>query len=199
MHLRVVGAGLPRTGTSSLKLALEHLLGAPCYHMSAIPTHPFDLGAGWDLALAGGTPDWDTLLEGYVATADWPASMFWRELSTANPDALVVLSVRDSAEAWYRSFDEMILPHVRASLAPGWSEGRSLVALLERFSGTQAWDELALLMAAYEQHNAEVRKTVPPDRLLEWRATQGWEPLCRALGLPAPDLAFPRIDGRGSQ
>lgn len=199
MHLRVVGAGLPRTGTSSLKLALEHLLGTPCYHMSAIPTHPFDLGAGWDLALAGGTPGWDTLLEGYVATADWPASMFWRELSTANPDALVVLSVRDSAEAWYRSFDEMILPHVRASLAPGWSEGRGLVALLERFSGTQAWDEPALLMAAYEQHNAEVRKTVPPDRLLEWRATQGWEPLCRALGLPAPDLAFPRIDGRGSQ
>lgn len=197
MHLRVVGAGLPRTGTSSLKQALAQLLAAPCYHMSAIPTHPFDLGAGWDLALAGGTPDWDTMLEGYAATLDWPASMFWRELSEANPDALVVLSVRDSAEAWYRSFDEMILPHVRACLAPDWSEGRGLVALLERFSGTREWDDPALLMAAYERHNASVRTSVPAHRLLEWRATAGWAPLCQALGLPVPEQPFPWSDGRG--
>ncbi len=76
MQLRVVGAGLPRTGTSSLKVALERLLGGRCYHMSAIPGHPFELGAGWDNVLAGGTPDWDQLFEGYVAAVDWPASLF---------------------------------------------------------------------------------------------------------------------------
>ena len=197
MNLRVVGAGLPRTGTSSLKVALEHLLGRKCYHMSVIPGHPFDLGPGWDRALAGETPDWDQLLAGYVAAVDWPASMFWRELSEANPDALVLLSVRDTPEAWWRSADEMVLPHTRQSLAVDWRAGRGLVSLLERFTGTQQWDDPALLMAAYERHNAEVRKTIPQGRLLEWRATEGWEPICRALGLPVPNLPFQRIDGRG--
>ena len=110
MNLRVVGAGLPRTGTSSLKKALENLLGGRCYHMMEIPGHPFDLGAGWNRALAGDAPDWAKLFDGYVAAVDWPASIFWRELSEANPAALVLLSVRDTAEVWWRSADEMILP-----------------------------------------------------------------------------------------
>ena len=98
MNLRVIGAGLPRTGTHSLGTALEHLLGGRYYHMSVIPGHPFDLGDGWNRALANQTVDWDQLFEGYVAALDWPASMFWRELSAAYPEALVLLSVRDSAE-----------------------------------------------------------------------------------------------------
>ena len=89
MKLRIVGAGLPRTGTSSLAVALEQMLGGRSYHMSTIPGHPFDLGTGWNQALAGDTPDWDQLFDGYVAAVDWPASMFWRELSDANPNALV--------------------------------------------------------------------------------------------------------------
>src|SRR5688500_18304876 len=96
MPLRVVGAGLPRTGTSSLTIALEHLLSGRIHHMSAIPGHPFDLGTGWNQALAGEMPDWEQLLDGYVAAVDWPASMFWRQLSETYPDALVLLSVRDS-------------------------------------------------------------------------------------------------------
>jgi sulfotransferase family protein len=76
MNLRVPGAGLPRTGTSSLKDALESLLGGRCYHMRVIPGHPLDLRAGWDRALAGDAPDWDQLFDGYVAAVDWPASMF---------------------------------------------------------------------------------------------------------------------------
>src|ERR671918_1069687 len=98
MSLRVVGAGLPRTGTASLVVALEYLLGGRSYHMRVIPGHPFDLGPGWNLALSGGKPDWDALLDGYIAAVDWPASMFWRELSGAYPDALVLLSVREDAE-----------------------------------------------------------------------------------------------------
>jgi hypothetical protein len=98
MNLQVVGAGLPRTGTASLAIGLEHLLSGPCYHMREIPGHPFDLGPGWDQALLGGLPNWDLLMNGYSAAVDWPVSMFWRELSEANPNALVLLSVRESAE-----------------------------------------------------------------------------------------------------
>jgi hypothetical protein len=94
MALRVVGAGLPRTGTSSLQAALQQLLSGRCYPMRVIPSHPFDLGTEWDQALAGQAVDWDALTAGFVAAVDWPASLFWRELSFANPDALVLLSTR---------------------------------------------------------------------------------------------------------
>lgn len=118
MSLRVVGAGLPRTGTHSLQIAPEQLLGGRCYHMREIPGHPFDLGEGWNQAQTGDTPDWNQIFDGYVATVDWPASMFWRELSEANPEALVLLSVRDSAETWWQSVDATILPVARKALAP---------------------------------------------------------------------------------
>ena len=196
MTLRVVGAGLPRTGTSSLTIALEHLLGGRIHHMSTIPGHPFDLGTGWNQALAGDMPDWDQLLDGYVAAVDWPASMFWRQLSETYPDALVLLSLRDSAKTWWQSVEATILPVARVALAPDWSEGRGLLELFEQFTGSKQWDAPAKLMAAYERHNAEVRQTVPPHRLLEWRAADGWTPLCAALDVPVPDQPFPWVNRR---
>jgi Sulfotransferase domain len=83
--LRVVGAGLPRTGTQSLQTALVRLLGQPCYHMSVIPGHPFDLGEPWRSAFAGEQVAWGSVLKGYGAAVDWPASSFWRELCAAHP------------------------------------------------------------------------------------------------------------------
>src|SRR4051812_39414468 len=112
-------------------------------------------------------------MDGYVAAVDWPASMFWRELSEANPGALVLLSVRDTAEAWWHSADEAILHYARKARAPDWDGGRGFLALLERFTGTVRWDDASTMMAAYERHNAEVRKAVPAARLLEWRAVEG--------------------------
>lgn len=195
-NLRIIGAGLPRTGTSSLRVALEALLGGPCLHMSAIPGHPFDLGAGWGRALAGDPPAWPQLLDGFAAAVDWPASLFWRELSAAYPDALVLLSVRDTAEVWWQSAEATILPVARMALAPDWRGGRDLLALLERFAGTVHWDDPATLMAAYERHNAAVRAAIPPHRLLEWRAAEGWAPICRAIGVPVPDRPFPWTNRR---
>ena len=196
MKLQVVGAGLPRTGTQSLQIALTHLLDGRCYHMREIPDHPFNLGAGWDRALAGDPTDLDRLLDGYVATVDWPASMFWRELSEANPDALVFLSVRETPEIWWQSVDATILPVARRALEPGWKEGRGLLDLLERFTGAKEWDNAGTMMAAYERHNAKVRRSAPPGQLLEWRATEGWEPICRALRLPIPEIPFPWTNRR---
>ena len=191
MHLRVIGAGLPRTGTFSLKQALEHLLGGPCCHMSAIPGQPFNLGRGWERAGTGAEPDWPALLESYIAAVDWPVSFSWRQLQTMDPQALVVLSVHDSAEAWWQSMDKTIL---RQALAPDWNRGRDLIVLLDRFTGARRWDVPAVLQAAYERHNAAVRETVPRDRLLEWRSTDGWAPRCRALGVPVPDMPFPFVN-----
>src|SRR5258706_16209712 len=122
--------------------------------------------------------------------------MFWRELSAANPAAPVLLSVRDTAEMWWRSADATILPYARMALAPDWSGGRGLLALLERFTGTTRWDDPATLMAAYERHNAEVREAIPRERLLEWRAAEGWAPICRALGAPPPAVPFPGTNRR---
>lgn len=159
--------------------------------MSAIPGHPFDLGADWDRALAGDTVDWPAVLQRYVAVVDWPASAFWREISATHPDALVLLSVRENSQTWWESLEATVLPAARMSQAPEWKEGRALIQLLERFTGSRHWDDRALLMKAYDGHLAEVRETASAGRLLEWRAEDGWLPLCRALGLPVPDEPFP--------
>jgi hypothetical protein len=197
MTLRVIGAGLPRTGTASLKEALEMLLGGKCHHMRELPGHPFDLGEGWSRALSGQAPDWEQLFAGYAATVDWPAAHFWHDLSLAYPDALVLLSVRSSAEVWWQSAEATILPVARESLAPNWSGGRDFLTLLEEFAGTSHWDEPAALMKAYERHNDSVRATISPERLLEWQVEEGWAPICHALGLPVPDQPFPWANRRG--
>lgn len=196
MDLKVVGAGLPRTGTSSLRKALEYLLDGPCCHMSAIPGHPFDLGEGWQRAIAGKPTDWDRVLDGYVAAVDWPASLFWRELSERNPDALVLFSVRKSPVEWWESVNATIMRPARMALAPDWEDGRDLLDLFELFTGTTQWDDPEIMMAAYERHNEDVRKTVPADQLLEWHASEGWEPICQALDLPVPDKPFPWVNQR---
>lgn len=196
MTLRVIGAGLPRTGTASLKQALELLLGDKCYHMRELPDHPFDLGEDWSHALVGQTPDWEQLLAGYIATVDWPASFFWRDLSIAYPNATVLLSVRSSAEVWWQSTEATILPVARQSLAADWSGGRDFLTLLEKFAGTAHWDDPATLMTAYERHNASVRATIPPYRLVEWQVGEGWPSICHALGLPIPNQPFPWTNKR---
>lgn len=195
--VRVVGAGLPRTGTSSLKMALERLLGGRCSHMSEIEGHPFDLGAPWEAALAGRPVRWKEALTGYVAFLDWPASMFWRELAGSHPDALVLLSTRDAPETWWQSLEATVLPFARRSAGPDWEEGRDLAALFELFAGTPRWDERDVLLSAYERHNAQVRLAAAPERLVEWHPGDGWGPLCRALGLPVPAEPFPWVNKRG--
>ena len=196
MDLRVVGAGLPRTGTESLRSALERLLGAPCAHMRTIPGHPFDCGPGWRLALEGGTPDWDSLLAGCAAGVDWPVGLFWREIAEHWPDCLVVLSDRGSTQTWLDSMFATVVPVARTCTAPDWTGGRDLGRMLERFAGTPAWDDRAVLGAAHDRWVADVRSGVPPARLVEWPTGAGWQPLCDALGVPVPDDPFPWTNRR---
>ena len=191
MALRVVGAGLGRTGTMSLKIALERLLGAPCYHMAEVFRHSEHV-SHWHAAARGRMPDWHRLLAGYAAAVDWPAAAFWPELSAAFPDALVLLSVRD-AQSWWQSASETIFPTSRQAMGTEWYAMIDDV-FTARF--TKTLDDPIAAMAAFDRHNAHVRMTVPPRRLLEWRAGDGWEPLCTALGVPVPQEPFPHTNAR---
>lgn len=188
MTLRVVGAGVGRTGTLSLKVALERLLGGPCYHMAEVFSHPEHVAAWHDAARGAGT-DWERLFAGYRAAVDWPAAAFWPELMEAFPDALVVLSVRD-AESWWRSANGTIFP----SIDRAGGEWRAMIEDLLAHRFTPALEDRDACIAAFERHNAEVRRRVPARRLLEWRASEGWGPLCEALGVPVPTEPFPRVN-----
>jgi hypothetical protein len=193
MALRVVGAGLGRTGTLSLKLALEKLLGGPCYHMLEVITHPEHV-APWHAAARGEPVEWHALLAGYAAAVDWPASAFWPELADAFPDALVLLSVRDP-DAWWESASQTIFPGIlrASSRMPDW---HAMVVDMFANRFTSAIDDAGASKAAFERHNEDVRKRVPAHRLLEWRAEDGWAPLCEALRLPVPAEPFPRANTR---
>jgi hypothetical protein len=188
MPLQVVGAGVGRTGTASLKLALEQLIGGRCHHMLEIFNDPTQ-ASGWTDAIDGRDVDWEQLLSGYVALVDWPGASFWQELSAANPDALVLLSTRDP-EAWYRSASNTIFnvfEHSPPGLEQWFASVRRLFA--ERFC-----DDLqnaTAMMDAFERHNAHVRAGVAADRLLEWTPADGWEPICERLGVPVPNEPFP--------
>lgn len=192
MALRVVGAGVGRTGTNSLKVALEHLLGGRCYHMFEVRARPQDVPS-WQRVFAGEPVDLDALMSEFTASVDWPAAACWRELAAANPDAPVLLSTRDSAEAWWASMERTIVPALSRPLPPeDLDEQRRramIVSMMQRF--TPEWPDGEAMMLAYERHNAAVRREVPAERLVEWRPGAGWEPLCAALGLPVPPEPFP--------
>jgi hypothetical protein len=187
MELRVIGAGVGRTGTHSLKIALEQLLGAPCHHMLEIINDPAQIPA-WTAAVEG-RPDWPVIFDRYGATVDWPSASFWPELHAQYPDALVLLSVRDP-EAWYRSASNTIFltfDHMSPEVQP-WMESVGKL-LRERFS--DRFEDPTAMMDAYERHNAAVKAGVAADRLLVWEPGDGWEPICERLGLSVPGTPFP--------
>jgi hypothetical protein len=188
MALQIVGAGAGRTGTHSLKIALEQLLGGKCHHMVEMFERP-DLIASFTAAIDGEPVDWSAVLSEYTAMVDFPGSLFWREIAAANPDAPVLLSTRD-AEGWYTSasntiflaFDRMP-PELKA-----WMDAVRR-GLHDRFSDD--FENKDAMIAAYERHNAEVRAEVPADRLIDWTPSDGWGPICAGLGLDIPAEPFP--------
>jgi hypothetical protein len=188
MSLKVVGAGVGRTGTHSLKLALEQLLGGRCHHMMEMFGNEPQI-AGWTEAIEGRPVDWGALLAEYTSLVDWPGASFWPELHAANPDALVLLSVRDP-DGWYKSASNTIflaMNHLPPDMAPWMNEVTKLFG--DRFS-----DDLqnpTAMIDAFERHNAAVRAAIPANQLLEWKPGDGWDPICERLGVPVPAEPFP--------
>jgi sulfotransferase family protein len=191
--LQVVGAGFPRTGTKSLQLALEGLLGGRCYHMHEVFAN-LDHVRTWRDALRGQPPDWGVFLAPYVAALDWPASVFWRELSMGHPDAIVILSLRADAATWWRSADRTILEVARKAELPEYEDWLPLFHELLRSCLGERWDDPEAAQGAYEQHNEDVQGAVPPHRLVTWQPEDGWASICDALGLPVPSEPFPHVN-----
>ena len=189
--LKVVGAGVGRTGTHSLKLALEQLLGGTCHHMVEVLGHPEEVPI-WIDAIDGRPVDWDALMKDYTAEVDWPGGSFWPELAAANPDALVILSVRDP-DQWFTSCSNTIFGGLRMMMEQGDEWMAAMMRLLAQRFDDRVEDRDAMV-AAFDRHNEAVRAGIPEKRLLEWTVTDGWDPICDRLGLPVPDAPFPKVN-----
>lgn len=193
--MKVIGAGLPRTGTMSTQAALKQL-GFSCYHMQEVPREPGHLVAWLDLVHERAPMDWQALFRDYEATVDTPACFYFEELMAAFPEAKVLLTVRDP-ERWYESVSTL-LDSVRPlrplrRVVPRLRKFLDLVdSLAEKFL-TTATDRESMIAAA-QRHNEAVKRIVPPDRLLVFQVQDGWEPLCAFLGCEVPDAPFPHLN-----
>jgi Sulfotransferase domain len=205
--MQVIGAGLPRTGTLTQKLALEQLGFDPCYHWVNLIAD-LDQVQLWSRALDGESI-WDEVFDGFQATVDWPGAYFFAEIADHYPEAKVLLSVRDGA-SWEPSFRETIvalshgssmmrrLSDARAEIDPRW---KRYLALVDRmfWSGQAPFidgvdsDQLIAQMDAF---NARVQSLIAPDRLLVWNVREGWEPLCAFLEVDVPAQPLPHENDR---
>ena len=199
--MRLIGAGFGRTGTKSLQAALEELGLKPCYHMTEVIQNPSHVGL-WTDAAEGRPVDWKRLFQGYEATVDWPACTFYKELMQAFPDAKVLLSVRDP-EKWYESAYNTIYGSLRAFpfnvirhvVPPARRMSRMVDGIIWNGTFKGRFEDKPFAIECYNRHIEDVKKHVPADRLLVYEVKEGWEPLCRFLGLEVPqDKPFPRLN-----
>ena len=196
MTVRVIGAGFGRTGTLSLKVALEKIGFGPCYHMMEVGQRPDDIHV-WKRAHDGEAIDWHAFLGDWGATVDWPSCNLWREQLAAFPDAKVILSKRDPAR-WYASVMNTIYPSSQAAMRSDDARASAFGTwaneiIWERVFGGRMDDE-AHVLSVLAAHEAAVRAEVPSDRLLEFSPGDGWEPLCAFLGVGVPDEDYPRTN-----
>jgi hypothetical protein len=195
--LDVIGAGFGRTGTLSLKSALERLGFGPCHHMVELIENTEQISR-WRRLADGETPEWDAVFRGYRSTADWPSVRFWRETTDHFPQAKVILTVRDPRR-WYESVAQTI-HQAEAGPAPAdpvMAQMRQVVHDLlwvGEFDGR--FEDMDHAIEVFNEHNEAVRREISPDRLLVFEVAQGWEPLCAFLGVPVPDEPFPRTNDR---
>ena len=192
MPLSVIGAGFGRTGTLSMKLALEQLGFGPCHHMMEVFGKP-DHIALWQAAADGRNVDWESVFEGYTTAVDWPVCYFWRELASLYPDAKILLTKRDP-DKWYDSCMATIFRGMieqRETDDPHGKMARSIVAN-NTFGGDLA--DRANAIRVFNQHIEDVIDTIPAERLLVFEAVDGWQPLCNFLDVPVPQTDYPRVN-----
>jgi hypothetical protein len=196
MTMQVIGAGVGRTGTMSLRLALNQLGLGPCHHMEDVLKNMATQVPLWTDAL-NGNPNWSAIYSGFESAVDWPTAAFYRELAVEYPEAKFVLSVR-SPESWAASFGATIYKAL-AGKENAPPEKRDWLVMAESIitsSGFPPGLDDDGLMYAFMRHNEMVKATIPANQLLEFEAKDGWEPLCEFLGTAVPDMPFPRTNNR---
>lgn len=199
--LEIFGAGFGRTGTLSLKTALEMLGFGPCHHMLGLFEDP-DSIALWQAAARGEPVDWAQVYTGYRSSADWPGAAFWRQITAAVPEAKVILTER-APDAWYASAENSIYA---AAVAPLPDDADPLFAQVRQMSLDVVWNgvfdgrfaDKQHALQVFERHNTAVKEELDPARLLVFEVAQGWEPLCEFLGVPVPDEPFPHSNDRAA-
>ncbi len=194
MALEVIGSGFGRSGTKSLKAALEQLGFGPCHHMHEVFENPPQV-AHWQAVARGDAVDWDEVFAGYRSQVDWPGAAVWSALAEAYPDAKVVHTVRPD-DLWWSSFSKTIgklMARYRDLPLP--PHGRDMLDAWAVFAGeptfARRYDDRDAAIAAHRRRTDEVRAAIAPDRLLVFDVAEGWEPLCGFLGVPVPDTPFP--------
>jgi hypothetical protein len=199
-RLDVIGAGFGRTGTMSLKLALEQLGFGPCYHMTEIVRNPSHARM-WKMAESGQPVDWRVLFARYRAAVDWPACHYYQELMAAFPAAKIILTARD-ADRWYDSMantlyslktaaDERLAARQAMMGGPARPPEDNRI-WAQVFDGR--FTDRAHAIGVFRRHNAEVIDRVPAGRLLVYQVSEGWPALCDFLGVPVPAGPFPLIN-----
>ena len=188
MTLSVIGAGFGRTGTESMKLALEHLGLGRCHHMHEV-IDDLSLRQKWRDIVAGAPPDWDDIFKGFGCAVDWPSAYYWRELAEHFPSAKILLSIRD-AESWFKSFSNTILQVIE--------NDESVTGIGPRLVGDKVFGgrpgDKEHAIRIYNRNTEEVQAAFDEERLLIYHLGEGWEPLCSFLGLPMPDIPYPRTN-----
>lgn len=194
MSLQVIGAGFGRTGTLSMKTALEQLGVGPCHHMMEVFDKPEQIPL-WQAAADGEAVDWDELFSGYNSMVDWPGCYFWRELADFYPNARVLLTKRD-AQKWFESVDATIFQGMRHENVRQNPHGKMVDKLISQNTFNGDINNREHMIDIYNKHNQEVIDSIAPERLLVFEATQGWLPLCNFLQVDVPDTDYPRSNSK---
>ncbi len=208
MAIKVLGTGLGRTGTMSLKMALEHLEGGKCFHMVELMKEPHRLPY-LKKRTKEGKVDWESLFEGFNCCVDYPICLYYKELIEVYPNLKIVHTLRDS-ESWYDSVKETIYKGkpkngkdiLRMIFNMIRSSDFRKVAPVFRFADEVIWsgqfqsrfEDKAFAISIYERHLEEVKAFVPKENLLLFDVREGWSPLCRFLNKPVPNVPFPKTN-----
>lgn len=200
MTLKVIGPGFGRTGTKSLKEALEVLGFGPCHHMYEVLDHHVEQVPHWKALANGETRDWNEVFAGYVSQVDWPGANCWRETVDAFPDAKVVMSVRPPEKWWasfYKTIGKLLDSYPSMDLPPHIME---ILDMNSKYIGEGVFGgkyrDKDTAIAAFEKRLTDVKAEVAPERLLVFDVAEGWAPLCGFLEVPVPDMPFPHHNVR---
>jgi hypothetical protein len=187
MTIQVIGSGLGRTGTMSLKLALEQLGLGPCHHMVEV-LQRMDSIPLW-IEAGTGRPNWDAIFAEFSSAVDYPACAFWRELADYYPNAKIIHTMRNP-ESWFDSTQETIFSPGNLAMIGKEPMAPFFEIISRNYQGRTADREF--MLDYFRRHTEAVLAEIPEDRLLVFEVKQGWEPLCAFLGVPVPDTPFPR-------